>query len=811
MQKLVFSQFHLVCCISSILVMIYSFIAVFTLIYYTEKLSRLNLLIICKYLFLFFIYFLHLFFSINNLFDKDYSYSTSVISSFYLCFSFLLQVAINIEYYRNLRNPCYILKYIFNNEFEIFIKIFIILIISCFIAIFPFFFQKEKSNIYDFILSKNDQNYFSICFQENKLLSPLITLIFFVLFYLFFQTRKFYRNLKDKSLEHLKYSNGILLVINSLYLIFVISSSLIKQFFDDINSQIIHIAFNALSLLDSFFIIFRIFHSGFYYYFLNKTFIGCIYKIIFFGYCCRNISFSKNGNLNITKHTESINNFYSFENYIIEDYILDTLDFMLQSITTGLSIVYEDFRKQTYFFQSKIDFLSVENQRIKSSHDINGNNISSSNLLSSINENEEKEENMNNEVEDESTSNMNSLYNFFKVCSRSYIGDKSGTDLFSFNNCEDANIMIQPLFVKESIESMNLYKITKQEIIKSLLSHKFLSLLMTNSKRIFFKNINNLIISTYDCKFLIELHTDIKITNSFNNLLENYFHYLNYGDSNSFLCLLIGVFRIKINNFKEMAIFVSQNPLIEKIPNDYFNYWEIMRFNSDTKKFIKLISSKDNDTFIINEKTGNTSSSSSLSKNKHNLFHLDDFDIFKEAIKNDIKFLKSISSNNFCLVLLYYEFENRKMTKHSLFIDQKTKFNYDYPSSLIKANNLKNFSDDIRKNKILSLSIPSNSNNYKNHEITNINETNEDIKDITDKEITINVDMKKKTDNISYISKYSNNSRSMIMQNGFDVSFNNFRGLLYIRWDNIFYQKKCLCNKHFYEKYINDIMQYFSN
>ena len=296
MQKLVFSHFHLVCCISSVLVMIFSFIIIFTLIYYQKKLSRLNILIICKYLFIFFIYFLHLFFSINNLFGKNYSYSTKVISSFYLCFIFLLQVAVNVEYYRNLKNPCYILKYIFNNEYEIIINIFILLIISGIIAIFPFFFQKEMPSIYDFIFSKNDENYFDIHFKENKLLSPIITTIFFGLFYLFFQIRKFYRNLKEKSLEHLKYSNASLLIINSLYLVFVITLSLIKYFFKDINSQIFHLAFNGFTLLDSYFIIFRIFHSGFYYYFLNRTFIGCLYNIISFGFCCRNFSFSKNGN-----------------------------------------------------------------------------------------------------------------------------------------------------------------------------------------------------------------------------------------------------------------------------------------------------------------------------------------------------------------------------------------------------------------------------------------------------------------------------------------------------------------------------------
>ena len=801
MQNLLFPYFHLIICIISVFEMFLSFLMFFTYIFYTKKLSRLGLLIICKYLFLFFIFFLHLFYSINNLFNKNYSYSTKVISNFYLSYMFLLQVAINIQFYINMRNPCYILKYIFNNELGIIFFIIIILIESIFIAIVPYFFQNDVINIFDYIFSENNDDYFNIYYQDNKILSPIIIITFFGLLYLFFQIRKFYRNLKEKSLEHLKYSNTTFLIINILYLTFALFLFLLKYFIDDIHNQITHLIFIAISLIDTYLNLFRIFHSGFFYYFLNKTCIGCIFKILFLGFFNRNISFPRNGDLKTTKHTESINNFYFFENYIIEDYILDTLDFMLQSIMTGLSIVYQDFRKQTYYFKSKIDFLSVENERIKTNQD----NSAVSNLLSSIND--EKEDSNNNEIlEDESTSNMNSLYNFFKVCSKSYIGDKSENDLFSFNNCEDANIIIAPIFVNESIESMNLYKINKHEIIKSLLSHKFLSLLMTNSKRIFFKNINNLIISTYDSKFLIELHTDIKISSGFNNLLKNYFHYLNYGNLNSFLCLLIGVFRIKINNFKEIIIFVSQNPLIEKIPRDYYNYWEIMRFNLKTRRFMKLVSSKDNDTFLI--MPNNEESTFSLSKNNHHLFHLDDFSIFREAIKNDLKFLKSISSNNFCLILLYYEFENKNMNKNSIFIDQKTKFNYDFPSSLIKNNNLKNFSDDVRKNKKLALSLPPNSNNQNKHEITNINETNDEI---NDKEIVINIDMKKKTNDISNISNFSNNSKSMIMLNGYDASFNNYRGLLYFRWDNVFNQKKCLCDKYFYFNYINDIMRYFSN
>ena len=808
MKKLLFSQFHLFCGIVSILVMLFCFIIFFTLIYYTKRLSRLNLLIICKYTFIFFIFALHLCFAINNtFFDKTYFYSTKIISSFYLGFIFFLQAAINMEYYLKLRNPIDILKNIFNNEFKIFLIIFIVLISSIVVALLPYFLQNEINNIFDFVFSKTEENYFDISFKENRILCLLICLIFFGLFYLFFQIRLFYRNLKEKSLEHLKYTNASLLVTNSLYLIFEITSFILNYVVGDISCQIFHIIFIFLSLLDSYICIFRIFHSGFYYYYLNRTLIGCVYNILFAGFCCRNLSYPRYKDLRTSKHTESINNFYFFQNYIIDDYVLDTLDFTIQSITTGLSIVYDDFRNQTYYFKSKIDFLSVEKESIVPNHE-NTNISNTSNLLSnSINEFEEKEKSNNNEIiEDESTSNKNSLYNFFKICSRSNIGDQTESDLFSFNNCEDANIIIKPIFVKDSIESMNLYRITKYEIIKSLLSHKFLSLLMTNSKRIFFKNSNNLIISTYDSKLLIELHTDIKITNGFNNLLKSFFNYSNNGNLNSFLCVLLGVFRIKINNFKEIVVFVSQNPLIEKIPSDYYNYWEIRKFDSKIKKFIKLVSSKDNDSFIIIDKKDN--SILSLSKKKRNLFHLDDFEIFKMSIQNDIKFLKTIHSNDFCLVVLYYEFENKNMRKNSIFIDQKVKFN-DFLSSVGKSSKSKNFSENILKNKKLGLSPPNtNPNNSKKNDDTNINGLNEDL---IDKEIIINTDMKKKTDEISDIPNFSNNSRSMIIQNGFDATFNNYRGLLYFRWDNIFYQKKCFCDSNHYSAYMNDVMQYFSS
>ena len=81
------------------------------------------------------------------------------------------------------------------------------------------------------------------------------------------------------------------------------------------------------------------------------------------------------------------------------------------------------------------------------------------------------------------------------------------------------------------------------------------------------------------------------------------------------------------------------------------------------------------------------------------------------------------------------------MNKNSIFIEQKTKF--DLPSTLIKSNDLKNFSEETLKNKKLALSPPNNSSSQKRHGTININEANEDI---NDNEIMINIDIKKVTD-----------------------------------------------------------------
>ena len=324
---------------------------------------------------------------------------------------------------------------------------------------------------------------------------------------------------------------------------------------------------------------------------------------------------------------------------------------------------------------------------------------------------------------------------------------------------------------------------------------------MTNSKKIFFKKLNNLIIKTYDNKLLIKLHTDIKINNNsnFEDLLQNYFYHLNYSNINTFLCVLIGVFKVQINNLKEILIFVSKNSFIENVPRDFYNYWELMQFNIDKKKFNKLLSSKDGDSFIVS----NEDSLYSLTRN-NNLFQLENYELFQETITNDIKFLKSISSSNFRLLILYYEYETNKNNSKDYSIFSKIR---------LKLINDSNSNSDLLKNKKINLSNSnfSLSNNTSNNNTLSLNKnmaTN--LFDDTDKEIFINAENKKKIDDdISDIPLISNESKSLILKNGFESSYNNYKGILYFRWDNVFYQNKRK-SKEFYSDYINDIMQFFS-
>ena len=73
--------------------------------------------------------------------------------------------------------------------------------------------------------------------------------------------------------------------------------------------------------------------------------------------------------------------------------------------------------------------------------------------------------------------------------------------------------------------------------------------------------------------------TSLNNKNNLSDLINKYFLYLETkGINNTFLPIILGIFKIKINHFKSLLIIVSDNSIVENIPYKNFTNWQLIRF-----------------------------------------------------------------------------------------------------------------------------------------------------------------------------------------------------------------------------------------
>ena len=99
--------------------------------------------------------------------------------------------------------------------------------------------------------------------------------------------------------------------------------------------------------------------------------------------------------------------------------------------------------------------------------------------------------------------------------------------------------------------------------------------------------LKNTSIKTYDKNFTLDIFdTDDNDISAFEkgtnnilaNLLDKYFIYIHgKGINGTFIPSLVGVFKIKINDFKTLLILVTKNSLVENVPKESFSYWQLLR------------------------------------------------------------------------------------------------------------------------------------------------------------------------------------------------------------------------------------------
>ena len=254
------------------------------------------------------------------------------------------------------------------------------------------------------------------------------------------------------------------------------------------------------------------------------------------------------------------------------------------------------------------------------------------------------------------------------------------------NNNNYLNISVKSFFTQKCVESIYDQKLKGRNIASSLLSHMILtnnaknrnldnpnsyfwSLLGVNGKEEYFNKLKNTSIKTYDKNFTLDIFdtndeeinfSDKQKNNELAVLLDKYFTYIHgKGINGTFIPSLVGVFKIKINEFKTLLIFITRNSLVENIPKNFFTYWQLIRFLGSKPQ--KMASSQFNSgTLVKDDPIFERSFQIETRKDNpnYNKIAIKNFIDFEETVKSDIEFLNNCGSQNFDLLLMYYEYEN---------------------------------------------------------------------------------------------------------------------------------------------------------
>ena len=202
------------------------------------------------------------------------------------------------------------------------------------------------------------------------------------------------------------------------------------------------------------------------------------------------------------------------------------------------------------------------------------------------------------------------------------------------------------------------------------------SILSSNAKEEYFLHLKNMSIKTYDKQLTFDIFEsndeDISLDKNNSNkklatMINKYFDYIQkVGVSGTFIPILLGIFKVKINSFKTMLIYISCNSLIENTPLNNYSYWQLIRFSYNEKKRIASSKYRHNvllgDDLIFDRKYA---ISSIKGENYSNKIEIKNFSCFKDTLKQDINFLNKCGANDIKLLMLYFEYQNIKKSQNS--------------------------------------------------------------------------------------------------------------------------------------------------
>ena len=524
----------------------------------------------------------------------------------------------------------------------------------------------------------------------------------------------------------------------------------------------------------------------------------------------------------------------------IEDYYLNYFDQILNIITSSLYKLYNS----EIFSTKEVNNKKLTKEMNISVSSINGGGSSGINEINSSIPNEELllseylssftfyknkvindfslfEEVINNYNNNSNSNNNNPLEQTdLRVDIYSYYTNSCVNNIFEKNysskNIANSIISHMPIKIRNSVSSSST---SNQEIPPC----NYYSLTASNEKEIYIKNLNIISFKTFDKRYKLEIFetceeiNEMTISSKKNNnnniseLINKYFEYLDKkGINNTFLPLILGIFKIKINNFKSLLVIITDNSIIENSSVKNYTNWQLIRFKQ--KGFTKIASSRYNRNTIVEDDL--IFKRVYWKENKLNSdlkIKLTNYEDVKNIMISDINFLKNAGCFKFYLLLMYYEYESY----------QKKESYKKY--EVIKIKNSKNNSPEIA-NDILPQELLYNNSNISSDSDDEINEKKESNAFSKDKFLSSNKkskginrsksasDMKLINDISGDTNRHNINYSGQISLNAYNGIFDNFNCLCFFTFENIFEnQEKYKYEYDFYKNYLKKIMKYFTS
>jgi len=542
--------------------------------------------------------------------DEVTFYDYSFISIYLIC-HFTYNIAILYEEHSIRIDPTYLLKSYTKKGYNYFYEI----VLVCFILLY---FLSRLVDIFN-----RDINV-KYLFCDSIAVAVIIVFLSSVNVMILKQQKNILFELRDKKgyikkrflIDCINFAFKIIFVI--LYIFMIIISKINRETDDQLQRL-----YNMLRVYTSYFLFFifienfvfliKFYFTDFYFYSLSKTCIKYLFKCFGENAYKRPLIYSEESfAMSINKNSSAIY-FNDKLNLSIDETILNNFDFSLNCITASLFKAFSEVKDDI------IESKDVENTR---------------------NTSEETNSKLNAKLLEKSSS-----VTYFNFGKNEFASDEKLSKLFK--ESDNLEIVLSSYYRKSFAKLIREKKINIPNLKNSLVSHilengMVVSLLDKNCKESQFASQKSLIIRTLDKQYGLEFVDESFYKNT--AFFKKYIKHLR-SEKNSFVPSILGIFKIKVNKFKEISFILVKNNFVEEFPKDLFNYWQILRLNND--KEIELLStSKERQSLIITEEP-------LLSNGKK--LSIFEYHTLKEILSKDLNFLRSMKIVNFSLIFLYYE------------------------------------------------------------------------------------------------------------------------------------------------------------